>query len=109
MNQIVLHLGSNVGDRKAMLHQAISLIQDRIGKVNLLSSVYETEAWGKKDQSDFLNQAVLAETGLNPGQAMESCKAIEKHLGSVKSEKWGPRAIDIDILFYNQSVYQMKI
>ncbi len=104
MNKLVLHLGSNIGDRQAQLVDAMGRIEAGIGKITAKSSVYETEAWGKKDQDDFLNQALLVSTELDAESALAICKSIEKEMGSIKTETWGPRSIDIDVLFFNESI-----
>jgi 2-amino-4-hydroxy-6-hydroxymethyldihydropteridine diphosphokinase len=104
VNNVVLHLGSNIGDRLAQLNMAFELIAAQIGPVINQSSVFETEAWGKKDQDNFLNQAALVHTTLSAEETLLKCKDIEKQMGSVKTETWGPRNIDIDVLFYNESI-----
>jgi len=108
VNNLVLHLGSNIGDRQAQLQEAIHRIESGIGRVQARSSVYETEAWGKKDQDDFLNQALIVSTALDAENALLKCKSIEKDMGSIKTETWGPRTIDIDVLFFNDTVLEKE-
>src|SRR5689334_1457957 len=97
-----LGLGSNMGDRMGQLSAAIeaigSLPSTRIMKQ---SHVYETKAWGKTDQPDFLNIAVEIATALDPQELLRLCKEIEANQGRLPGERWGPRPIDIDILLYS--------
>lgn len=102
----ILHLGTNQGARSTNLERAIQSIQDKIGKVTTQSSVYETAAWGKTDQSDFLNQTIIVETELNPTELLATIHQIEGELGRVRIEKWGPRVIDIDILFFEDKIIE---
>lgn len=68
------------------------------------SAVYETAAWGKTDQGDFLNVVCQLETDLSPQELLQSCQSIEGQLGRIRYEHWGPRTIDIDILFYGYQI-----
>jgi 2-amino-4-hydroxy-6-hydroxymethyldihydropteridine diphosphokinase len=70
------------------------------------SSYYHTRPWGKTDQADFINAVVQVETELTPRELLELCLAIEKQMGRIRDEKWGPRIIDIDILCYGTQVLQ---
>jgi len=101
---VFLLLGSNQGRSSQILGSAREAIQSTIGKVDQASSVYRTEAWGKKDQPDFFNQVLQVPTTLAPEELLDSINAIEKDLGRIRRERWGPRLIDIDILFYGNSV-----
>ncbi|MES2620446.1 MAG: 2-amino-4-hydroxy-6-hydroxymethyldihydropteridine diphosphokinase [Bacteroidota bacterium] len=100
MKEVYLLLGSNEGGRKANLESALEKIELCCGKVLRCSSLYETEAWGLKEQPGFLNQAVLVLTGLKPFPLLSTLKTIERESGRTETVKWGPRVIDIDILFY---------
>ncbi len=104
MIDVFLLLGSNLGDRTAYLRKAISLIGTELGTVAEKSSVYETEAWGKTDEPNYLNQVVKVSTELSARQVLEKILQIETIMGRVREEKWGSRIIDIDILFYGQDV-----
>lgn len=106
MNTVLLSLGSNVGDRKFNLIAASNLIKDILSN-NKISEIYETEPWGKTDQPKFLNLCISGETNLNPRELLKLTKSIEKSIGRKQSEKWGPREIDIDILFYNHDVIDL--
>lgn len=99
MHTYYLHLGSNKGDRTSYLSNAIKQITAKIGQVTDQSAIYQTEPWGKKDQDDFLNMAIKVESNLAPEDALNAAKKIETDMGSEKKEKWGPRIIDIDILY----------
>jgi 2-amino-4-hydroxy-6-hydroxymethyldihydropteridine diphosphokinase len=100
MNNIYLHLGSNMGDKQDNLAKAILAIGKRIGKIVTKSSLYETEAWGIKEQESFINQAIQINSVLSPREMLTKCLAIETEMGRQRKEKWGPRIIDIDILFF---------
>ena len=104
MVEVVLHLGSNVGDRELFLNQAIDIIENDLGLILSRSSLYESEAWGKEDQQDFLNIAIVITTLLKPKDLLLKIKEVERNLGRVKKEHWGPRNIDVDIIFYGQEV-----
>ncbi len=99
-----LLLGSNLGNRTANLQQAIELLTKSCGNIIDQSSVYETEAWGMKEQQSFLNQAVSIETLLQPLNLLLTIKDIERQMGRTTTVKWGPRIIDIDILFYGNTM-----
>lgn len=99
MHTYYLHLGSNKGYRTSYLSNAIKQITAKIGQVTDQSAIYQTEPWGKKDQDDFLNMAIKVESNLAPEDALNAAKKIETDMGSEKKEKWGPRIIDIDILY----------
>jgi 2-amino-4-hydroxy-6-hydroxymethyldihydropteridine diphosphokinase len=93
-------LGSNVGDSRAAIDAACTALA-RLGSVVARSSLYRTKAWGVTEQPDFLNAAVLLETSLAPRALLGALKAIEAELGRVATYRWGPRAIDLDILAYD--------
>ncbi len=105
MNKAYLLTGGNMGDRKQNLAAAYQHIDRQCGKINKASALYETAAWGKNDQPSFLNQALEIETSLPPKQLLKKILQIEKELGRVRDEKYGPRLIDIDILLFNDSVF----
>ena len=101
---VYLLLGSNLGNREQILIKAIKLIDEKVGVIVSQSKNYETKAWGKTDQPDFLNIAIEITTNLMPMEVLEQTQAIEEQLGRVRIEKWGARLIDIDIIFYNQEI-----
>ena len=104
MNEVYLSLGSNEGDRLNWIKQSISLLLIHCGKIITRSSVYETGAWGITQQPDFLNMVILIGTAQPPDQVLSTLLKIETALGRHRKEKWGPRIIDLDILFYDQLV-----
>ncbi len=96
-----LGLGGNMGDRTAFLVRAV----DGLGThpsidVTAISAIYETPPWGKTDQPAFLNAAALIRTALPPRALLETILGVERKLGRVRGELWGPRNIDIDILLF---------
>lgn len=98
-----LGLGSNLGDRAEQITAAQSLIDALPGThVRLTSRLYTSAPWGVTDQPEFLNSAALIDTELDPFSLLSALKQIEARLGRVESKRWGPRAIDIDILFYGR-------
>lgn len=99
-------LGSNLGDRQLFLKEADRLLQEQAGRILERSSIYETEPWGHTNKNNFLNQVLLVETSLDPYELLKVIKAIETKLGRIrKAQRYSPRCIDIDILFYNDGVY----
>lgn len=108
MEGIYLLLGSNQGDKRANITLAKELIVKKIGEIAAISSIYQTEPWGKKDQDDFLNQAVLVKTTLEPLKLLNNIEDIESEIGKNKTEKWGERKIDIDILYYGNQIIQKE-
>lgn len=106
MNELTLLLGSNLNDRKALIQEAQQKIAASIGDVKQSSSIYETAAWGNEDQPGFLNQVLVVETSKSPEDCLAMTQMIENELGRVRFERWGPRSIDIDILYYNDLVKQ---
>jgi len=96
-------IGSNLGDKRAACSKAIELLADA-GRVVRVSSFYYTEPIGLQEQDDFMNAVIALETGLAPRALLEACNAIEAKLGRTRTRKWGPRAIDLDILLYGSQV-----
>lgn len=104
MAEVFLLLGSNMGDSQKYLQEARLALQHQIGTLLATSSVYQTAAWGKTNQPDFLNQVLNMETALEPFEVLNRCLGIEQGLGRVREEKWAARTIDIDILFYDSMI-----
>lgn len=99
-----LSLGSNLGDRKQLLHSAINEIAERVGRVEAISSCIETEPVGFDSVHLFLNMAVRVTTGLNPYELLKVLKQLERDLGRTRKSHDGvhyDRTIDIDILLYD--------
>lgn len=102
MNDVYLSLGTNLGDREQHLKEAIELLKGKEGIfIQTISPIYETAPVGYVDQPSFLNIAVYAQTTLTPFELLEACQSVEHELGRVRTIRWGPRTIDLDILLYN--------
>ncbi len=101
MNTAYLLTGGNLDNREEQLSAARKLIEEQCGEITTTSSIYETAAWGNTDQPAFLNEALELHTNLNARQLIRRLLKIEKMLGRVRKEKYGPRLIDIDILLFN--------
>ena len=99
-----LLLGSNLGDRRGFLEEAIDLISGTGIRILRLSSVYESAPWGIETQPAFLNQVVEIETTLSPEDLLETVLDIEKKMGRQRGVRWTERKIDIDILYYDDVV-----
>ncbi|GAA4324187.1 2-amino-4-hydroxy-6-hydroxymethyldihydropteridine diphosphokinase [Flaviaesturariibacter amylovorans] len=99
-----LLLGGNLGDRPGNLAAARAALADAAGPVIAASPLFETEAWGLKEQPAFLNQALALRTALPPDALLAAALRIEETLGRVRAERYGPRTLDIDILFYDDAV-----
>jgi 2-amino-4-hydroxy-6-hydroxymethyldihydropteridine diphosphokinase len=104
MSIAYLSLGSNLGDRLATLTAAVRSLEQPGTRVLQVSSVYETAPQGKTDQPDFLNIAVRVETALAPPDLLTHIQQVELALGRVRTVRWGPRTVDIDILLYGTEV-----
>ena len=106
MNKAYVLMGGNVGDTKTTFQRAIELLQAVCGTIVRASSIYQTAPWGKADQQNFLNQALLLTTDFSARDLMQSILAIEEKMGRQRLEKYGPRLIDIDILLFNDAVIE---
>jgi 2-amino-4-hydroxy-6-hydroxymethyldihydropteridine diphosphokinase len=104
MNNVYLLIGGNMGDRMAMLKSAADAVEKQCGNIRAYSSIYRTAAWGYTDQPDFYNQCLHLQTTLSAQALMKSLLGIETELGRVRTEKMGPRYIDIDILLFNDEI-----
>lgn len=97
-----LGLGGNLGDPRRQIAEALALIAAReIGTIARVSSLWRTPPWGVTDQPAFLNACALIETRLAPYALLTALKAIERDVGRTPGVRWGPRSIDLDILFYD--------
>lgn len=105
--EVILSLGSNLNDRENNLAKALTKLS-QICILTKQSKIYETSPWGKTDQSNFLNQVIVAETKLQPQELLKQINLIETKLGRVRQEKWGPRVIDIDILYYGNLIINQE-
>lgn len=110
MEKAYLSLGSNRGDRKALLGQATDLIRQRVGSVVCCSPLYETAPWGQFAEGEdlpFLNMAIVVETDLEPHELLVTTQSIEKDLGRSRpksTQQYHSRPIDIDIVLYGTTV-----
>lgn len=105
---IYIGIGSNMGDRQAHCKDAIEKLKDKGIVIKKASSMYETKPWGLEEQSDFINMTVEAETGLSPEKLLKTLKEVEKEIGRKETVRWGPRIIDLDILFYDDIVINIE-
>jgi len=105
MARVFIGLGSNVGDRRGQIEAAVAAMARLRGtEVARVSSIIETEPVGVLDQSRFLNGVAELDTDLEPDELLDALQGIERNLGRVRAERWGPRAIDLDILLYDDRV-----
>jgi 2-amino-4-hydroxy-6-hydroxymethyldihydropteridine diphosphokinase len=104
MEEAYLLLGSNLGDSRKYISDAIESISNQVGEIIGISSLYQTASWGNTDQPDFLNQVVKLKTKLLPQQLLKNILVIEENFGRERIEKWGSRTIDIDLLFYGNEI-----
>ena len=96
-----LGLGSNLGDRRAHLARAVERLNAARGlRVVAVSPIYVTAPVGLADQPDFYNAAVEVLTEQGPGELLDTCQGIEAEFGRVRTVRWGPRTIDLDLLLY---------
>jgi 2-amino-4-hydroxy-6-hydroxymethyldihydropteridine diphosphokinase len=100
-------IGGNIGDRLSFLGEACRKMEQNGIAITRKSSIYETAAWGKTDQSAFLNQVLEIETGLTPTDLLKEILAVERSMGRKRMEKNGARTIDIDILYYGEEKIQL--
>lgn len=106
-----LSLGSNLGDKKNNLEQALALLENKpmlenksLIKIKRISGYYETEPWGGVEQDSFFNLVAEIESDMDPWELLKYCQEVEKVMGRERLIHWGPRIIDIDILSYNNRV-----
>lgn len=93
-------LGGNIGDKLANIREALRQIEARrIARLDAVSRIYRTPPWGVLDQGDFANACAIGETRLTPYELLAAVKTIEADMGRTPTRRWGPRLIDIDILF----------
>ena len=103
---VYLSIGSNMDDPKGSVAEAVGEIlkEDNVELIGQ-GGCYETEPQGKPDQPWFVNTAVALRVGFSAEDTLKKIKEIEKRMGRERSEKWGPRKIDIDIIFYNDMIF----
>ncbi|WP_434502958.1 2-amino-4-hydroxy-6-hydroxymethyldihydropteridine diphosphokinase [Prevotella sp.] len=104
LHKVYLGLGSNIGNRKRNMREAVEYMESMVGTVTRQSALYETEPWGFESPNLFINMCVCVETPLAPRQLLEATQEIEKHMGRVGksvNHEYQDRIIDIDILLYD--------
>jgi 2-amino-4-hydroxy-6-hydroxymethyldihydropteridine diphosphokinase len=102
MTEVGFSLGSNIGDRVMVISQALKrLFETPELAFVAASSFYETPPWGYEDQAPFVNACAAGRTRLSPRRLIAACKAVEQALGRQETFRWGPRVIDIDVLYYD--------
>lgn len=104
----MIGLGSNLGERDKNIRTALEKMQEKGIELLRVSSVLETEPYGYTNQPKFLNAVCLVETNLTPDQLLDVLLEIEKEIGRVRERKWGPRIIDLDIIFYEDLVLESE-
>jgi 2-amino-4-hydroxy-6-hydroxymethyldihydropteridine diphosphokinase len=110
LNTVFIGIGSNEGSRTANIKSAIDLINELLDcKIEKVSSLYETIPFGGVEQNNFINAVIKISTTLNTKELFFELKNIEKKLGRIDREKWGPREIDLDILFVNDLIFSDEI
>jgi len=103
---LILLLGSNQGESQVLLKKARALLEEALGEIKIVSSIYRTKAWGKTNQPDFLNQVVVIPYTGHSVSALDLVLEIEHKLGRTRTVKWGERTMDIDILYYGNQICQ---
>jgi 2-amino-4-hydroxy-6-hydroxymethyldihydropteridine diphosphokinase len=107
MNTAILLIGGNLGDRTGNLQQAVQLIAETAGEVVKISALYQTAPWGAVDQPDYLNQGLELHTTMDALTLLHTLLEIERRIGRIRQEKWGSRVIDIDLIFFNDSILSL--
>ena len=102
---IILALGTNIEPREQYLKDALAKIEENNLKIILESSIYETPAWGGVADQNFLNMCIEVETELEAYELLDTIQKIELELGRVRKEHWGNRTIDIDIITFDDLVF----
>lgn len=102
-HRVAFSFGSNVGDRASQIRAAVAFLEaEEEIEITNVSSFYETAPWGKEDQDRFINACAVGQTSLTPHEVLRACKVIEVQLGRTPGERWGPRIIDIDLLYLGE-------
>ena len=102
---IILALGTNIEPREQYLKDSLEKIEENNLKITLESSVYETPAWGGVADQNFLNMCIEVETSLGAYELLDTIQKIELELGRVRKEHWGNRTIDIDVITFDDLVF----
>jgi 2-amino-4-hydroxy-6-hydroxymethyldihydropteridine diphosphokinase len=107
LKTVFLGLGSNIGNRGEYIKRAITLLSEKIKNIQV-AKMYRSKPYGYENQNYFLNTALKGQTTLHPQQLLDFVKDVEKKVGRVKRFHWGPREIDIDILFYEDLILETE-
>lgn len=108
MENIFLLLGTNIGHLKKNLDSALNKIQGHNIRIVKKSKMYKTKPWGSNNQPDFLNMVIEIDCDYSAAELLTVLKNIESKMGRKKTRRWGPRVIDVDILFYGDRVIKSK-
>ena len=103
-----ISLGGNIGNTLEIFQNALLAIEKKMGKIIQKSSIYQTAAWGKEDQNDFLNQVILIETSFDAKKLLDSLLTIELLFERKRIERWGPRTLDLDLLSFDNQIENSK-
>jgi len=107
MNKVFVGIGSNLGDKFNNISQVFNSLKENSNFSNIKkSSLYETRPYGKVNQENFINAVFYFETNFSVNEIFNYTKDLEKKIGRIKRKHWGPREIDIDILLYNNIIYE---
>jgi 2-amino-4-hydroxy-6-hydroxymethyldihydropteridine diphosphokinase len=104
MTRAYIGLGSNIGDRRAALEEAVRRLEAGAGRVAARSSIYRADPVEVIDQEEFLNQALALDTALEAADLLDRCLDIERAMGRVRTRDKGPRVIDLDLLFHGDAI-----
>jgi 2-amino-4-hydroxy-6-hydroxymethyldihydropteridine diphosphokinase len=99
-----LSLGGNLGNTIEIFQNSREILTKKVGKITQISSLYQTAAWGPIPQNDFINQVIEVETKLSAPELMDILLEIELQQGRVRQERWGPRTLDLDIIFFGEQL-----
>lgn len=105
MNKVYIAFGSNLGDSMKIIDKALNLIENNGMNIIKKSKIYETKPYGYTNQPNFINGVILVDTEMGCRKILEKLLSIEEELGRVREIHWGPRVIDLDIIFYNNEIY----
>lgn len=107
-NTVILSLGSNIEPREYYIRSAVYLVKDFVNVLKV-SSLYESKPWGVLEQNNFYNVSLIGITKLNVWELFRRIKEVERNLGRVERFRWGPREIDIDIIYYGNLMLKTSI
>ena len=107
MNTAILLIGGNLGNRSRNLQKASELIAATAGEIVKISALYQTAPWGAVEQPDYLNQSIMLRTSMDALTLLHTLLEIKRKIGRIHQEKWGSRVIDIDLIFYGNSIISL--